>query len=418
MIRNPLVNFLFIVISLPAAIFADEAYTNGLWYDGDGFVEQTVYVINGRFSTMLPVQIENTYDLNGAYVIPPFGEAHNHDLTTDFKIHERVNEYLWDGVFYAKMQSAFSKDFGKLARHFNKPDSVDVVFAFAPITGPGGHPIRIRELFFGRGYYEGVFDSKEEMAGIGYTEVANREELIRKWPKLLQQKPDFIKFMLNHSEEYSLRRDDPEFFGYKGFDPQLVPELVDLAHSAGLRLTAHVDTAADFHFAVTAGVDEIAHLPGTDQREVIRSNDAKVAAKNNVTVITTISLTTKIKEEFPNYYEKVMEQHASNLQRLKDAGVRVIVGSDMPYRDTSVGEAFLLHNLGVFTNQEILKMWCVTTPRSIFPERDIGRLEDGFEASFLVLEGNPIDEFQQVRNIVMRVKQGQHLALRDPSKVN
>jgi len=416
--KNPLVCFANILLLLAPVAFANDAYVNGRWYDGSGFVERTVYVSDGRISFTLPGQIDKTHDLAGAYVIPPFGEAHNHDLTTDFEPQERINEYLQDGVFYTKMQSAFSNGFEKLAPHFNKPDSVDVIFAFAPITGPGGHPIRIRELFFARGYYEGIFDSKDEIAGIGYTEVANRDELLRKWPNLIRQKPDFIKFMLSHAEEYSLRRDDPEFFGDKGVDPLLVPDLVELAHAAGLSLTAHIDTAADFHYAVTAGVDEIAHLPGTDKLQVIRSQDASTAAENNVAVVTTVSLTTKIRDDLPGYYEMVMEQHARNLQRLKDAGVRILVGSDMPYRNTSVGEAFLLLQLGVFTNREILTMWCETTPRSIFPERDIGRLDDGFEASFLVLEGNPIEDFEHVRDIVLRVKQGQHLVLEPLSQAD
>ena len=416
--KYPLVSFVHFVLLLPAVAVANETYVNGHWYDGSGFVERTVYVSDGRISFTPPEQIDNTHDLAGAYVIPPFGEAHNHDLTTDFEPQERISEYLRDGVFYAKMQSAFSKGFEKLAPHFNNPESVDVKFAFAPITGPGGHPIRIRELFFVRGYYEGVFDSKDEIAGIGYTEVQNREEIMRKWPNLIRQKPDFIKFMLSHSEEYDLRKDDQEFFGYKGIDPQLVPDLVELAHAEGLSLTAQIDTAADFHYAVTAGVDEIAHLPGTDEREVIRSKDANIAAENDVAIVTTISLTTKIKDDFPNYYEKVMGQHASNLRRLKDAGVRILVGSDMPYRDTSVGEAFLLRKLGVFTNQEILKMWCETTPRSIFPERNIGRLDEGFEASFLVLDGDPIEDFEHVRNIVLRVTQGRHLVLEAINQVD
>lgn len=143
---------------------------------------------------------------------------------------------------------------------------------------------------------------KEEIAGIGYTEVGNRTELKEKWPNLIRQNPDFIKFMLSHSEEYVLRRDDPEFFGHKGIDPRLVPDLVELAHAEGLSITAHVDTAADFHHAVTAGVDEVAHLPGTDEVEVIRNEDARIAALNDVTIITTVSLTTKIKDDFPNYY--------------------------------------------------------------------------------------------------------------------
>ena len=390
---------------------AGDVYTNGNWYDGNKFVERTVYVLNGRLSFTAPDQIDNTYDLAGTFVIPPFAEAHNHDLTTDFNPQERIAEYLRDGVFYAKMQSAFSKGFEKLAPHFNKPESVDVIFAFAPITGPGGHPVRIRELFFDRGFYEGIFDSKDEMAGIGYIEVENRAELLRKWPDLVQQKPDFVKVMLSHSEEYDLRKDDPEFFGFRGIDPQLMPDLVELAHAEDLSVSAHVETAADFHYAVAAGVDEIAHLPGTDQREIIRSKDAELAAENDVAVVTTISLTTKIQDDLPRDYDTLMQQYTGNLQRLKDAGVRILVGSDMPYRDTSVGEAFLLHQLGIFTNQELLNMWCETTPRRIFPERNIGRLDEAFEASFLVLSGNPIEDFEQVRNIVLRVKQGHQLIL-------
>ena len=409
--------FVVLIIVDPVTSIADEAYVNGHWYDGSGFVERTVYVSNGRISFTLPKRIDNTHDLAGAYVIPPFGEAHNHDLTTDFKPKERIREYLQDGVFYAKMQSAFSKGFEKLAPHFNNPTSVDVKFAFAPITGPGGHPISIRELFFRRGYYEGIFESIDEIAGIGYTEIENREDIKRKWPELIRQKPDFIKLMLSHSEEYDLRKDDPEFFGHKGINPQLVPDIVELAHADGLTVTAHIDTAADFHYAVTAGVDEIAHLPGTKEREVIRSKDAEIAAEMNVAVITTISLTTKIRDELPNYYEELMVQHAKNLKRLKDAGVRILVGSDMPYRDTSVDEAFLLYKLGIFTNQEILKMWCETTPRNIFPERDIGRLDEGFEASFLVLDGNPVENFENVRKILLRVKQGQHLMVGTPIQI-
>ncbi len=410
--KNLLLGCVRISLLLPLTAMADDAFINGHWYDGDGFVQRDVYVIDGRIRFKSPDRINNTVDLAGAYVIPPFGEAHNHDLTTDFEPQERIGEYLSDGVYYAKMQSAFSNGFDKLAPYFNHPDSVDVTFGFAPVTGPGGHPISIRELFYDRGYYEGIFDTKDEIAGIGYTKVENRAELLQKWPSLIQQNPDFIKVMLSNSEEYELRKDDPEFFGRKGIDQKLLPDLISLAHAAGLTVTAHVDTAVDFHHAVAAGVDEIAHLPGTDSLEVIRNEDARIASENNVTVIATVSLTTKIRNDLPNYYERVMAQHARNLKRLKDAGVRIIVGSDMPYRDTSIGEAFILRSLGVFSDQEILNMWCETTPRSIFPKRDIGRLAEGYEASFLVLEGNPIEDFEHVRNIKFRVKQGRRLELK------
>lgn len=409
--RLLVISLMLLSMATCSNVYAADAYVNGHWFEDGQFISRSIYVVDGQIRFTAPSEIDNTYDLAGRYVIPPFAEAHNHDLTSDFEPQERINEYLSDGVFYAKMQSAFSKGFDKLSSNFNTPESVDVIFAFAPVTGPGGHPIRIRELFFDRGYYEEFFATKEEMSGIGYTQVHDRKDLEVKFSGLVDQQPDFIKVMLSHSEEYALRRDDPEFFGYKGIDPELVPVLVKLAHEKGLRVTAHVNTAADFHYAVAAGVDEIAHLPGSNAIEIIRSDDARIAAEKGVAVVTTVSLTTKIKEKYPAFFQEVMSQHARNLQRLKDAGVRILIGSDMPYRDTSLREAFILSEMGVFTNAEILTMWCETTARGIFPQRKIGRLDDGFEASFLVLNGNPIEDFSHTKDIFLRVKQGQRLGL-------
>jgi len=389
--------------------------TNGHWFDGEGFVARTVYSVDGILSFTEPDDVDASFDLEGGYVVPPFGEAHNHDLASGHEVEEQSRRYLWDGVFYVKQQSAFSITAPDIRRQLAGPDAVDAVFAYAPVTGPGGHPIRLRESFFDRGYFEGLFETKADIAGIGYTEVRDEADLEAKWPRLLAQEPDFVKFMLGWSEEYELRRDDPEFFGSKGLDPRLAPKLVEKAHAAGLRITAHVDTAADFHYAVAAGVDEIAHLPGRRQPEVIRAADAQSAAEKGITVITTVILTTDIADEYPVWYEHVMDQHRANLERLKEAGVTLAVGSDYTFRDTSRGEALLLHELGVFTNLELLEMWCEHSPQTIFPERKIGRLEEGYEASFLVLGGNPLQDFMAVTDIERRFKQGRWLEISEPA---
>jgi imidazolonepropionase-like amidohydrolase len=51
-------------------------------------------------------------------------------------------------------------------------------------------------------------------------------------------------------------------------------------------------------------------------------------------------------------------------------------------------------------------MWIETTPQSIFPERKIGALNDGYEASFLALEGNPLQDWKNTQRIRVRFKQG------------
>lgn len=60
----------------------------------------------------------------------------------------------------------------------------------------------------------------------------------------------------------------------------------------------------------------------------------------------------------------------------------------------------------MFGNLSLLKMWTETTPKSIFPKRKLGSLREGYEASFLALEGNPLGDLQNVRKIKYRFKQG------------
>jgi imidazolonepropionase-like amidohydrolase len=60
----------------------------------------------------------------------------------------------------------------------------------------------------------------------------------------------------------------------------------------------------------------------------------------------------------------------------------------------------------VFTYLELLKLWCETTPSLIFPKRKIGALRDGYEASVVVLEQDPLQDFASVQRVARRVKQG------------
>jgi imidazolonepropionase-like amidohydrolase len=95
----------------------------------------------------------------------------------------------------------------------------------------------------------------------------------------------------------------------------------------------------------------------------------------------------------------------ASLRTLIDSGVTVAIGSDN-VRDSSVLEAEHLHSLGVIDELALLKLWAEDTPRSIFPQRRIGFLRAGYEASFLALEGNPLDDWRNVRRIKLRFKQG------------
>jgi hypothetical protein len=149
----------------------------------------------------------------------------------------------------------------------------------------------------------------------------------------------------------------------------------------------------------------------------ISEADARLAGKNNVVVVTTlgaaIDAVKRIDESAPNapLRKEFKNLLIRNLQLLGEHNVRIAVGSDK-YRQTSAFEASRLHELKVFDNLTLLKLWSETTAATIFPNRRIGRLKEGYEANFLVLAGNPVDDFSNTGRIEMRVKQGEILTLK------
>ena len=89
---------------------------------------------------------------------------------------------------------------------------------------------------------------------------------------------------------------------------------------------------------------------------------------------------------------------------LQRAGVSLLIGSD--HAETSLAEVLHLRSLQLFDDRTLLKMWCESTPAAMFPGRRIAKFTEGYEASFLALAGNPLEDFEQVRAIRRRFKQG------------
>jgi predicted amidohydrolase YtcJ len=70
--------------------------------------------------------------------------------------------------------------------------------------------------------------------------------------------------------------------------------------------------------------------------------------------------------------------------------------------------------LNLFSNAELLRMWSTDCATTLFPERRLGRLQPGFEASFLVLRSDPLASFDATQDIALRVKEGRALEAAPP----
>jgi imidazolonepropionase-like amidohydrolase len=389
------------------------AYVNGEVFDGESFAPRALVVEGGRIIAADPTSAAERVDLQGGYVVPPFCEAHNHNLGSADENQEAIDRYLSEGIFYVGTLSNLPAFTDPVRHTYNIPHSVDTIFGNGGLTASGGHPIRLRESLLERGVYPGF--TRETLADHSYFVVDNEADLERKWALITSFRPDFIKIFLLWSEEFDARRDDANFFGQKGLDPALVPRIVERAHAEGLRVFAHVESAHDFHVAVSSGVDVIAHLPGNDGPAEIDPADARLAAERGISVMTTTVLIERpARRRDAERYQAMRDAQIANLRLLRDAGVTLAAGSD-EVRQTSSAEIAHLRGLGVFDNAGLLRMWSRDCSRTLFPERQLGELRSGFEASFLVLGADPLANFDATTDIRMRIKDGEVLQVAAPS---
>jgi len=401
------------------------AFVNGRWFDGQRFQPAAWYAVHGLLTRHLPPGPVETVDLSGLYVVPPFGEAHNHNVEGPWNVQAVAERYLRDGVFYVKNPNNV-RDFAlQIRQAVNRPTSIDAVFAHAGLTGRGGHPVALYEDVLRLSRYEPAIGPVEKgwFENRSYVVVETEAELEAKWPLITSGRPDFLKIYLVQSDA---ERRHPPGTGRSGLDPRLVPAIVAKAHAARLQVTAHVETAADFRHAIQGGVDELAHVPGwlieptTDVERVrLTEADARLAAERKVRVVTTTVAGRAMPGDgaHPSHGHQAGPGHrqsesagmatqvlTDNLRLLHRAGVVLLIGSD--HAETSLAEALHLHSLHLFDNLTLLKLWCEATPAGIFPGRAIGQFAEGYEASFLALAGNPLEDFEQVRAIRQRFKQG------------
>jgi len=389
------------------------------WFNGSGFVEGDRYSEDGVFLAARPAKVDRVVDLGGRHAVPPFGDAHHHGIDSNDGLEDKIIVFLEAGIFYVKNPNVIPELLTPDVRaRLNRRHTLDIVFSNGGLTSPGGHPVPLHEYLASLGVFQNL--TPQQMEGRAWFTIADDADLDAKWPRILAGKPDFIKTFLLFSEEFEgrkpLLREDGR--PNRGLDPRVLRSVVSRAHAAGLRVTTHIDTARDFENAVDAGVDEVNHLPQPDQRfspdlsaYVITPEVARRAAARGVTVVTTASTTERLSPNLNREWIPGMRANqAANLRTLLEAGVRIAIGSDGISGErrfvTARDEVRFLVANRMLTPLELLRAWSVDTAKTIFPARKVGELTPGFEASFLVLEGDPLRDPANLERIQVRVKQG------------
>ena len=415
---NHFVSALFISLSiLYSSAFSQTALTGGQVFDGSKFVKRDLFIVEEKLSFNSPDRIETRIDVTGKFLIPPFGDAHTHNLDRRWQIPRISNQYLEEGTFYVQNLTSKTKDIQFFRDYFAKKETPDVLFAHQGLTSTLGHPFLAYEP-----YALGLVDFskwKENMPrivksrideGNSYMFIDSKRQADEKLPGFFALRPDIVKIYLTNVEDYAVNSTN-EKAGDSGLSPELAKYITKKARERGLRVYAHVDTARDFEVGVEAGVNGFAHIPvwdgkSKDKKRVEVSDELmKKAISKGITIMPTITIYTANKKRDSIEYTGQMNSFKSFLSRYKRLGGTILIGSDI-YSRTLTPELKNFIKLDVFSELELLRIVSETTPKAIFPDRKIGRLEDGFEASVLVLDRNPLADPKNLFSVSMRIKQG------------
>jgi hypothetical protein len=174
--------------------------SGGSWFDGQGFVPKTFYSVAGILTSSRPGRVDSAVDLMGKFVVPPFADAHVHNLADPKDLDGDIHDDLADGVFYAMEMDPALELSPAVLRRLNKPDSVDLVYTQGLVTPSWGVMPEMYTMLAKMGR----FGDRKRLTELDQREIFlinDGADLEKKWPALAKKNHDFIKVIVAFSEE-------------------------------------------------------------------------------------------------------------------------------------------------------------------------------------------------------------------------
>jgi len=279
-------------------------------------------------------------------------------------------------------------------------------------------------------------------------ELTSFEDIAPKMERHIATGIDVVKIATTHGS-----------LGFADAEPDLpeewVREIVKIAHEHGLKVTTHTLGEKGDWAAIRGGVDGIEHLVGVP-RELSDEMISEIKARgivvcptlsaaaydmmnmlNNTEILVNdpdiiANVPAGVRKDLyftvwvlklpgairfmtkqPKALEKVQhwyKQSIANTAKLYAAGVKLIFGTDMPFFmgnfwHSVMNEVRALKLAGV-SNTDILKMATINAAEAIGVADRIGTIEEGKLADLVLINGNPLQDIETLRDVEMVFKEG------------
>jgi imidazolonepropionase-like amidohydrolase len=186
-------------------------------------------------------------------------------------------------------------------------------------------------------------------------------------------------------------------------DVSIVKASVEVAHGQGKPVFAHPQNKVGLDNAIDGGVDVLAHtIPGTDFHYT--SEELARFKAQHTALIPTLTLWTTIVSD-PAATEHIVQAGAEQLKAFSANGGTVLFGTDVGFitiYDTS--EEFEFMHRALSTSEILASL--TTNPAAYFKAEKSGRVEKGFDADLVVLEGDPAGDVKNLARVAYTIRAG------------
>ena len=331
---------------------------------------------------LIDVHVHVTYGLDG----PPQGDAWNELFATPapdrlVAATRNARKTLESGVTAARDLFAFD------GLDFQLKALIDSDIVPGPrlfLSGEGIHPLILPPVAEG--------EQRDVVA-----------EFTRQVERRIALGADWVKIFASTGTADDLT--DEQIFFY----PE-IKAATETAHAAGLRVAVHSYGPSAVTDALNAGVDSIEHPVGLDDQLIERW------ATTTTVYVPTIDHNRYYADHRSEYgYDEAIEQNlrkfvernVETLRKVHDAGITVALGSDAVMsgfgENTRDLEWFVEAGL---STEEAIRAATVNGARLLGQENHLGRLQPGFAADIIAVDGNPLQDIRALTRNVRWVMKG------------
>lgn len=245
--------------------------------------------------------------------------------------------------------------------------------------------------------------------------VDGRENLRNAVRRIIRTNPDMIKIWATGGGVWRLERKTDQHYSFEE-----IQVVVEEANYVGLPVRAHCESLEGAKDCCKAGVYSIEHGQELDDECL------QMMVEKDITLVPTMQFFYEwfteyeppyrpILDKFPGetIAEKELNRTIANFQAAKDAGIRIVVGSDSfcsqltPYGEYSLKEIYAINKAGLSPMETIVA--ATKSGADMLQVSDItGTLEEGKYADLIVLEKNPLDNIENINkeNMAIIMKEG------------